>query len=405
MSKLRDDVRTAFEREQAALGDVGDARHRLVHNALIARDTPDSRGLQWAAAIAAVLIAAVLITTFVMARANNQSHGVPVASPRAQSSPTPLASTLNVSDATPIITYGDPAMAAQVDGITWDGKTSGKLPDQQLAGIGNPQQNLFAGADSVADRAGNVILTGSRGAKGFQGTWADDGRHICQMTPFNDVGDAGVATTLQLVTIAPPPQVRNVAQVGTLNQQTTVRVAACSPSADRAVVVQSGGQGIGTVGVWAVQLSTGKVLWTHRYDFATTFIDVVASRDGMYVAENLTQAGPAGSTVYGPDGKSVAHLSTFVEAFSWDSNLAVVDMGYGSTRVDLISWREGTVFWTCPPGVGLLRAMPEPGGSRIAVWLLPSSQFQQQSQTPDLYVLDAAGLVVFHIARAAPALP
>jgi hypothetical protein len=54
MSKLRDDVRAAFDKEQAALGDVGDARHRLVPGALAARDVPASRGLQLAAGIAAV---------------------------------------------------------------------------------------------------------------------------------------------------------------------------------------------------------------------------------------------------------------------------------------------------------------------------------------------------------------
>jgi hypothetical protein len=125
----------------------------------------------------------------------------------------------------------------------------------------------------------------------------------------------------------------------------------------------------------------------------------------MYVAENLTQSGPSGSTVYGPDGKAVTHLTSFIEAFSWDGNLAVVDMGYGSDRVDLISWRDGTVFWTCPPGFGLLRTLPQPDGTEMAVWLLPTAEFQQQSQIPDLYVLSASGSVAFHIAHAPPALP
>jgi hypothetical protein len=407
MTKLRDDVRGAFDREQSALGDVGDARHRLIHNALAASDVPASRGLQWAAAVAAVLIAAIVIVTFALARANSHSNVLPAAtpSPKAAVSPTPLTKALNVADSTPIIVYGDPANRNQLDGVTWDGKTAGKLTSQQLVGGGNPQNNLFAGSNSIDDRAGNTVMTGSMGIKGFQGTWADDGRHICLVTPFNDPGNAGVPTTLQLVTVGPSPQARNVARVGTLNQQTFVRAVACSTRSDRAVVVQSGGQGVFTAQYWVVQLSTGKVIWTHSFDVAHTSVDVITSRDGVYVAENLTQAAPTGSTVYGPDGKAVAHLPTFIEAFSWNGDLAVVDMGYGSTQVNLISWRDGAVLWTCPPGVGLLRAVPEPDGTKIAVWLVPAADFQQLAQTPDLYVLTASGAVVFHIARSAMALP
>jgi len=407
MSKLRDDVHSAFDKEQTALGDIGDARRRLVHNALAPRDVPASRGLQWAAAIAAVLIAAIVIVTFVLARANMHSQVVPGAtpSPKAAVSPTPLTKALNVPDSTPIIVYGDPANRNQLDGVTWDGKTAGKLTNQQIVGGGNPQNNLFAGSNSIDDRAGNTVMTGSMGIKGFQGTWADDGTHFCQTVPFNNPGGTGIPTTLQLINVGQNPQAKNIAKVGTLYNQTAVRVAACSPQSDRAVVVQSGGQGVGTAQVWVVQLSTGRILWTHGYDVVATRVDVVASRDGMYVAENLTQAAPAGSTVYGPDGSAVAHLTTFVEAFSWDGNLAVVDMGYGSTQVDLISWRDGTVFWTCPPGVGLLRAVPEPDGTEIALWLVPATEFEQLAQTPDLYVLSASGAVVFHIARSALALP
>src|SRR4029077_6449336 len=120
MTKLRDDVRGAFDREQTALGDVGDARHRLVHNALAASDVPVSRGLQWAAAIAAMLIAVIVIATFAIARANSHSNVLPAATPtpKAVVSPTPLSNTLTVPDATPIITFGDPAKPDQIDGIT-----------------------------------------------------------------------------------------------------------------------------------------------------------------------------------------------------------------------------------------------------------------------------------------------
>jgi hypothetical protein len=400
MSRLRDDVRNAFERDQLGLGDVGDARHRLMHDALASRDVATTRRVQWAAGIAAVVIAAILIATFAIARAGSHSHALPAltSSPRAAASPTPLTNTLTVSDSTPLILYSDPAKAGQIDGITWDGKSSGKLAYQQQNGfVGNPQNNLFADASLIVDRSGNVVMTGTFGAKYFTGTWADDGRSICEMVPFSTTGSSAVPTTLRLVTVG--QGIRDLASIGMLNEQTFVRVAACSTLTDRAVVVQSGGQGLGTVGVWVVQLSTGKLIWTHAYDVPTTIVSVVASRDGMYVAENLDRSGPAGSTVYGPDGRAITQLASSVELFSWDGTLAVVDNGYGTTPVDVISWRVGTVMWSCPSAFGLSRAEYEPGGPDLAVWVAPTADFQQQTLHADLYVLSPTGLVITHITR------
>jgi hypothetical protein len=397
MSKVRDDVRTAFDKEQSALGDVGDARQRLVRAALTA-DAPPSRGLQWAAAIAAVLIAAIIIATFALVRANGRQHAVPVAtpSPRAQASPTPLNRTLAAPDATPIITFGDPAQPAQTDGITWDGKVSGVLA-YQPNGVGNPANNLFANLTEIHDRSGRVVGSGTFGAKYFTGTWADDNAHLCQMVPFATVGANGVATTLQLVSA--DGKARNVARVGVLHEQTFVRVTACSVLNDRAVVAQTGGQGMGTLQYWVVQLSTGKIIWTRSYDVAAKTVELVVSRDGMYVAENLDNGGPAGSTVYGPDGSQVARLSTWVEAFSWDGSLAVTDNGFGTARVNVVSWRDGMVIWSAPAGYGLQEAKPQPGGSELALWLLPLDQFAKQSPIGDLYVVSASGQVVVHIAN------
>ena len=38
MTRLRDDIRAGFDRQQAKLGEVGDARHRLMHDAMSARE-------------------------------------------------------------------------------------------------------------------------------------------------------------------------------------------------------------------------------------------------------------------------------------------------------------------------------------------------------------------------------
>ena len=312
----------------------------------------------------------------------------------ARVSPTPLSNELAVPDSTPIIIYADPA-STQLDGMTWDGQTAGRLVHQQVLGVGNPQNSLFATNNDVENRAGAAVMTGAYGAKFFGGTWADDGRHFCQVVPFDNPGAEGIPTTLQLVTVG--GGTRDVAKAGTLYNQTGVRVAACSTSADRAVVVQSGGQGLGTAQVWSIQLSTGKIMWTHDYTKSPANVYVVASRDGAYVAENQGQ--PIGSTIYGSDGKSVTHLSSQIEAFSWDGSLAVVDQGYGTAPAELISWRDGTVTWSSPAGTGLVSAQPEPDGSELAIWVMPTADFQkQQPQPSELFVISATGRTIAHIA-------
>jgi hypothetical protein len=400
MSKLRDDVRGAFDKEQTALGDVGDARHRLVHNALAARDVPASRGLQWAAGIAAVLIAVIVIVTFAMARANSRSQVVPAVtpSPKALVSPTPLSNALTVPDATPIITFGDPAKPDQVDGITWDGKLAGVLPNAPV-GLGNPANNLFATASEIRDRNGKPVASGTFGAKYFGGIWADDETHFCQTVPFDNPGSGGLATTLRIVD-ARTGGARNVVKVGTLYNQTFVSLAACSIEFDRAVVYQSGGQGMGIAQYWVVSLSTGKVLWTRNFQQTTVLVRLASSRDGQYIAES--EATVSGSqttwttTIFGADGATVSHLDGSVLAFCWDDSLAVVDSGSGPARI--VTVQGGRTVWTGPAGFGVNGVVAQPDGSSLALWLYPLVQPGNGSPAPrELYVIAADGRVLAHI--------
>ena len=311
----------------------------------------------------------------------------------ARVSPTPLSNQLAVPDSTPIIIYADPANT-QLDGMTWDGLTAGRLSHQRVLGMGNPQNNLFASASDVEDRSGAAVMTGTYGTKFFTGAWADDGRHFCQVVPFDNPGAEGIPTTLQLVTVG--GGTRYVAKVGTLYNQTWVGVAACSMSADRAVVIQSGGQGLGTAQVWSIQLSTGTTIWTHDYTRSPANVHVVASRDGAYVAENLAAGG---SAVFGSDGKAIAKLPSSIEAFSWDGNLAVVDQGYGTAPAQVISWRDSAVIWSSPPDTGLVNAQPQPDGSELAIWVMPTADFEkQQPQPSELFVISATGRSIAHIA-------
>jgi hypothetical protein len=315
----------------------------------------------------------------------------------ASASPTPLTLGLSVPDSTPIITFADPAKPGQLDGITWDGVASGKL-DRSLADTPNPSASLFATATEISDRSGRTLFTGTFGAKFFTGMWADDDVHLCQVVPFDYLGANEEPTTLQLVSA--DGTAHNVARVGSLSEQTSIGLAACSVLTDRAIVVQRSSIG-GAVHYWVVQLSTGRVLWAHDFQSTTRVVQVVASRDGMFVAENPRPDGQSGSTVYGADGKQVAQLPAEVEAFSWDGSLAVVDAGYGTAPVQVVSWRDGSVTWSAPSGYGLVQAKPRPGGGQMALWVQPVARFQSQAQGGDLFVVTAAGKVVFHIANTA----
>jgi len=325
--------------------------------------------------------------------APDQSTASPMASPSANASSTPLAQPLHVPLTTPVILFHDPVNPDQVDGITWDGTASGRVASgAKLGFISNQAGTLYAtfGDRAIYDRSGHLVGSYGGNMKGF-GTWADDERHYCQMVgrsatpPLN-----GEPASLQVG--APGETTRTVAQVGTVGLQATIAVAACSELSDRAVVVQSGGQGIGARQLWVVQLSTGHILWTRSYiSDSTSVVTIVASRDGQYITEAHSGAGqtPA-TTVYSPSGSVLGHLTMFVASFSWDGTLAVVTSPEGS--VSVIRWRDGSHIWGAPQGQTLDAAMPEPGGLRVGVSLSNPDYQQTTGFTPtDLYVIGSDG--------------
>jgi hypothetical protein len=367
MDELRRDLNAAFDNEQSELGNLAGTRNRLMRNALAARETRSGARLQLAAGIAAVVIAAIVIATFAYVRggAHRSAPTIPAASPRASAPPTPLSRALSVDPSTPVILYHDPAKSDQIDGITWDGKQSGRIDWPVPLAAHNAAATLFATATQIYDRSG-VVASGNFGAKYFAGTWADDEQSFCQLLPFDRLGAGGVPATLQLVTPGSAP--RSVAQVGEIYEQAVTRVTACSVRGDRAVVVQGFGNSPSTAQDWVVQLSTGKILWTHQFDI-TQPITVVASPDGKYVAENAEGQPLATSTIYGSDGSVVAHLDAHIDGFSWDGSLAVTDPGAGVGPVKVIRWQAGAVIWSGPTGSAFYLAQfaPEPDGTTLAI--------------------------------------
>jgi hypothetical protein len=383
---LRDDIRAGFDRKQATLGEVGDARHRLMQDALAARDHASHRA-QWAAGIAAVLIAAIVITTFALIR----GVGRPIATPAA--SPSASAQHLSVSDSTPILVIRESSAYQKIDAITWDGKAVGRLPFDVGDSISNPAANLFAGARTIRDRGGAVLASGSFGFKFFQGTWADDEVHFCLITPLDNPGPSGVPTTLHLVD-AHTGSSRDVVKIGTLNEQTSVMVVACSVEFDRAVVVQSAGQGVGTAQYWVVELSTGKILWTRNFQESKALpVYVVSSRDGQTIAESQGQS----STLFGLDGAVIGHIAGAVQIFCWDGSLALVDSGTGSEPARIVRVSDGSPVWSGPSGSGFYVSSygAQPDGASLAVGLHnPANTDVKPLTAVDLYIVAPDGHVV-----------
>src|SRR5260370_27204222 len=144
--------------------------------------------------------------------------------------------------------------------------------------VPNPAGTLYGWTDSIHDRSGAVVATLPVVTKGFPGTWADDGQHICTMVSENPFGQpGGKPATLQVSLLGRSP--RNVVQVGRAYEQTGIGVAACSIEKDIAIAVQSGSAG-NTVQFWVVKLSTGRGLWTRAGGG-----NIVASREGQYLPE------------------------------------------------------------------------------------------------------------------------
>jgi photosystem II stability/assembly factor-like uncharacterized protein len=293
-----------------------------------------------------------------------------------------------------VILFNDLGNALQVDGMTWDGQ-SGKLTQVPDAGqntssaeSSNPTGTLFVAFPNILDRSGHVVAKLAGGPYAdpgvgmyFVGTWADDERHYCQVVPIFG-GTTAVTGRLQLTTPGGTP--RDVVQVG--NQApgvNTLTVSACSMLADRAVVIQadpnpSPSGPAPLIQYWVVQLSTGHILWTHDLR-GKGIANVVASRDGRYVAEVQSTGA---TTIYGANGSPVGHVNGWVQTFSWDGALAIVVANGGRTSV--VRWSDGKVIWTLPADDRLSGFQAQPGGTSLAIQTINSV----------LYVVSSGGRVV-----------
>jgi hypothetical protein len=381
MNDLRRDVNEVFANQQAQLGDLAQARNRMLR---AATSTGRVNRQLWpsVAGLAMVLVAATAVGAAVVIRGLNAKNVVthhpsptPIAMPAPTLLPTPMAQPLNAPASAAVILFHDPVNVEQIDGITWDGSAKGRVYTSSEVGMGftqNPAGTLFGGTGYIRDRTGALVASPAVTTKGFPGTWADDGQHYCSMVSKSQLPPAGgEPATLQVTAVGQAP--RNVVQVGRMYQQASAGVVACSVAKDRAVVAQW--TSIGTaIQFWVVQLSTGRILWTRASG------DISVSRDGQYIAEiSYNQATGSSTTIYSPTGAVLGHVAGAVNTFSWDGSLAVVAAWQGP--ISVVRWRDGTVIWRGPSDGGYLGAMPEPGGQRIAI----SVSDPQHPQTGGFY--------------------
>ncbi|MDQ6884598.1 MAG: hypothetical protein M3077_10255 [Candidatus Dormibacteraeota bacterium] len=393
MDKFRRDIHGVFSRQQSGLGSTAGASDRLLRQALAPAMVRRHLVPQLAAALATLLVGAAIAYTVIVTRGHLHSQNpvtrvTPSATPKASATPvaapTALAQPLDVPSTTPVILYSDPIDHTQMDGVTWDGTQRGRVgTSDPTAGSANPAGTYYASASDIRDRSGRVVAALGGSQKSFGGTWADTGAQYCQLTATSPVSPNGAPTTLQLVQVGGAS--RNIARVGTAGEQTWIKAISCSVERDRAIVVQSGGQGIGTYQLWAVQLSTGRIIWTRSYQ--TSIVDIRASRDGLLVAEMNTD-GSGSTTIYGSTGAVVGRVSGPVQGFSWDGSLAVVGSHGGTSS--LVRWRDSTVVWTAPAGTMFWTMWPEAGGPRVAV-AVQTPAHPQADALVDVYAVSPDG--------------
>jgi hypothetical protein len=380
--RLRARLQRALGYEPPSPGFGAQPLSKLAVGTSVHRNAEESRNSNLLALVAAVIALALVVTLVLGARALY----------RTQITPVRTGPHLTVSPATPVILFIDLAVVnrgngTQIDGMTWDGQVSGEVYTIDIgAGPANSAGTLFVAFPDILDRSGRVVgeLGGGPyagpgvGAK-FFGMFADDELHYCQVVPFFAPSASEVPATLQLVTPSATfgdssvgDEARDVAQVGQISPNVNnVRVAACSVLGDRAVVVETDPTaGALVYQYWVVQLSTGRVLWTHDLRGGPVSTQVVASRDGQYVAE-IDATGT--TTIFGPNGSAVGHLTGSVEGFSWDGSEAVVDacpsgLSYCSyAQATVTRWRDGVVVWAGPHAQILAGSQPEPGGASLAI--------------------------------------
>ncbi|MEP6753811.1 MAG: hypothetical protein ABI959_13785 [Candidatus Dormiibacterota bacterium] len=361
MDDLRSEIRAAFEKEQAAHPVPGGLRSNL--SGAAATQSRPPRNLQWiAAAVAAVM--AVLVVAGLMSTRLGPKSSVPATTPRA----------------TPAADYGPPPVGVQLlyvhdsnnpswlIGFDWSGQPRGTVkltpevaqdpsavkmsPDGSGFEVGGTYKG---GGGPFLDRLGHPVVTESGPTGRVGAMWADDSQHQCVLT-LSSTYVWRLETQLPGKALRPGAVIARDPGIG----QSGIRLAACSFKNDVAIAMRT--VIAWPAELWVVRLSDSTVLAHHTLSAVGRLSSVVASPDGIYVAESSAQGQSldspdvnqgATSTVIRrvSDWQVVKKLDPSVQItrFSGDGALVLVyyslpQSGHLSA-LKILNWSTGSTLW------------------------------------------------------------
>lgn len=378
MDEIRAEVRSAFEKEQAAHPPVA-ALRRNVLDAVVARPrtTPN---LQWLAVAAAVLLGFAVVAGLMSSRLAHRAP-VPVTNPKAS----PLSDYGPPPADVSLLYVHDPNNASWLIGFDWSGKPRGTVKldpsapfDVQMAPDGSAFESggTYKGGTGVFfDRLGRPIPSVGTHTNVAGAMWADDSKRQCLITFDQKTLVWGLSTQL------PGEAARSVGVIarGSRVDQTGISLVACSFKSDLALALRT--VNYSPAELWAIRLSDGKVL-SHRTYRSQQLSTLVASQDGLYLAENAGDTTPAQipqPTVIRrvADGTQVASLGLQAEVIGFsghDSQVLVSnDRLYSNmapARLKVIDWASGQATWAYNGPQAYVSAIAQPDGTGFAVALM-----------------------------------
>ena len=258
-------------------------------------------------------------------------------------------------------------------------------------------------------------------AAGLSPTWADDNRHLCQMTTPDygsfTGGELDGAAILRWLT--PGGGSRQVVAAGAFGPSSTVSVLACSAKSGLAVLAEKTASGVTQAAkagldpvtkLVVVRIADGATLYERDYPVTTSPLGgtmVTASSDGRFIAEVYTVArhGPTGRVTFRslPDGAVQATWTpTKVQSFSADGSLAFIGGGDFASAAQIVNWRTGQVVrreaggpivMAGNPSASAFVAIERSTTSTVAIndlWVIPASGPSVRVDTDILEVITSA---------------
>jgi hypothetical protein len=376
--QLRDEVRAAFQKEQAAHPPASDLRPSIARSVTV---RPARRpNLQWVAVAAALLITALVIVSLVSSRLAVRTQ-VP-----AHESPSPVGDYGPPPAGVPLFYMKDPDHSGWYVGFDFSGQPRATL---KLPAGADPIMNLSQSADGsyfifrpgakggggqFYDRLGKPV-SGNGGFAGAQ--WADDNAHQCGMAVDESTGKWILATQV------PGQAVQQVAAVApySAGDQSALSVLACSFRTNRAIVMKITNSS--PTDVWVLQLPDGKVLSHRAYSDGAQWGSIVASPDASLLAESSSKSvgfigGPTAPTTNVTRLSDDAKLMKIdpalgVIAFSADGKTVLVTtkpwVSSQSTHLAVMDVTSGQILWTYDGDKELDGFFVNPAGSGFAVML------------------------------------